>query len=75
MLRKIERTPMWTVKACKKTPYVAKPAPMPIKIALAVTAVAMVAIGVALAVVEAVLVAATLVVAFGANPYRKQISI
>jgi uncharacterized membrane protein YphA (DoxX/SURF4 family) len=66
---------MLTVKAYKKTPYVAKPAPMRIKTALAVIAAAMVAIGVALAVAEAALVAATLVVAFGANPYRKQISI
>jgi hypothetical protein len=47
---------------------------MPIRIALAVTAEAMVAIGVALAVAEVVLVAATLA-AFGANPYRKQISL
>jgi hypothetical protein len=62
-------------KVCKKTLYVAKLARMPIKTALAVIAVAMVAIVAALAVVEVVLVAATLVVAFGANPYRKDISI
>ena len=55
-------------KAYKKTPCVAKPVQMPIKTALVVTAVAM-------AVVEAVLVAATLAVAFGANPYRKYISL
>ena len=55
-------------KAYKKMPCVAKPVQMPIKTALVVTAVAM-------AVVEAVLVAATLVVAFGANPYRKYISL
>jgi hypothetical protein len=59
---------MSIAKAYKKTPCVAKLARMPIKTALAVTAVA-------LAVVEVVLVAAILVVAFGANPYRKQISI
>ena len=62
-------------KACKRMPYVAKPARMPIKTALAETVVLMAAIVVALAVAEAVLVAATLVVAFGANPYRKDISI
>jgi hypothetical protein len=37
--------------------------------------VVLVVTAVAMAVVEAVLVAATLVVAFGANPYRKNISI
>jgi hypothetical protein len=68
MRRKIEPIPVSIAKAYKKTPYVAKPARMLIKIALAVTAVA-------LAVVEAALVAATLAAAFGANPYRKQISI
>jgi hypothetical protein len=61
-------------KACKKTPYAVKPARMRIKTVLAVTAVVMVAIVVALAVAEVVLAAATLAV-FGANPYRKTISI
>jgi hypothetical protein len=47
---------------------------MLIKIALAETAVAMV-VTVALVVAEVVLAAATLVAVFGANPYRKTISI
>ena len=46
-------------------PYVAKPARMPTKIVLVVIAVAMEA-------VEVVLVAATLVVAFGANQLGKE---
>jgi hypothetical protein len=74
MPRKIKPIPTSIGKACKRTPYAVKLARMRIKTVLAVTAVVMVAIVVALAVAEAVLAAATLA-AFGANPYRKPISI
>jgi len=74
MRRKIEPTPMSIGKACKRMPYVAKPARMPTKTALVEIVVALVVTAVAMVVVEAVLAAAILA-AFGANQSIKQISI
>jgi hypothetical protein len=74
MRRKIKPIPMSIGKACKRMPCVAKLARMLIKIALAATAVVMVAIAVAM-VVDVVVLVAAILVAFGANPYRKYSSI